>query len=146
LDSGLTQSVTALHTLPSAHLVVGQLTLPPQSVSVSSPFLTPSPHFAAAHTCGDVAEHTPETQSKPTLQNFVSTQRFVQMLPPQSTSPSSPFFTLSSHLGGAQVLVPLVQTRSLQSALTPQTLLVGHLTHPLVVPPQSTSDSSWFLR
>ncbi len=60
--------------------------------------------------------------------------------PPQSTSVSAPFFTLSEQLGAWQTLP--VHTPDVQSALMRQDLTLAHAPH--VPPPQSTSVSSPF--
>jgi hypothetical protein len=82
------QSPPTLQTLPLAHFV---LQLPPQSTSVSVPFLTRSLQAGIWHT---LLVHTPLWQSALTEQPFVSAHLAVQV-PPQSTSVSAPFFTPS---------------------------------------------------
>jgi hypothetical protein len=60
--------------------------LPPQSVSLSVPFLTPSEQLAARHT---LAVHTPLAQSELIAQPRPVLQA-PQVPPPQSTSVSLP--------------------------------------------------------
>jgi hypothetical protein len=90
--SVLVQSVPAPQFFPpSQH---AQLVEPPQSTSVSPPFLTLSLHAAAAHSLPVV--QTPSTQSVPAA-HTLPTPHFAAQLPPQSTSVSVPFFTPSLH-------------------------------------------------
>ena len=63
---------------------------PPQSTSVSLPFLTVSPQVGAAHL---EAVQMPSTQSVPAVQALVVAQRLQLELPPQSVSLSLPFLT-----------------------------------------------------
>ncbi|MFC5490877.1 hypothetical protein [Dokdonella soli] len=102
----LTQSELAKHIFPAVHFEqVG----PPQSISVSPPFLTPSKHVGAAQV---PAVQTWLWQSLPTLQPLPMAHA-AQVGPPQSTSVSFPFFTPSEQLAGWQV--PALQTRFWQS-------------------------------
>ena len=78
--------------------------------------------------------HLNEVQSAFTLQ--VRNTTHGGQLPPQSTSLSVPFLTLSEHV--AVVHVPNEQILDWQSASPPQLFPPAHLGHP---PPQSTSDS-----
>ena len=85
----LSQSVSAEQPCPVAHLGAAA---PPQSLSVSSPFLTPS--------VGEGAWQTPSlqtllVQSAPITQTLPVEQAGA-FEPPQSTSVSSPFFTPSA--------------------------------------------------
>src|SRR5262245_37988782 len=108
--------------------------VPPQSMSDSVPFRTPSVQLAA-------------TQALPLqillTQSFMVTQRFpfahaVHEVPPQSMSVSVPFILASVH----DVHVPTVQRALVQSLFDAQCLPSEHLEQ--MVPPQSTSDSSQF--
>src|SRR5689334_17689477 len=76
----------------------GQVVEPPQSTSVSPWFFTPSVHDGAAHR---PEVQTPLSQSLPTLQIWFSVQR-LQSAPPQSTSDSLPFRTVSVQLAATQ--------------------------------------------
>ena len=89
-----------MHDLPAAHF--GQA-LPPQSTSVSPPFLTVSSQASAAHTRTERAPsfwsmHTPLTQSEGTRHDFRSAH-FEHVGPPQSMSASAWFFRRSSQVG-----------------------------------------------
>jgi len=122
------------HILPVAHFVEQD---PPQSASLSSPFLTVSVQLAAAHR--PVAPHTPDVQSPPVAQRLPSAQRLLGAHgPPQSASDSLPFFTPSLQEGAAQLSVAAVHTASTQSVPSAHFLPSSH---PGQVPPQSTSDS-----
>jgi hypothetical protein len=129
----LAQSAGAVQLLPGSHLPHAE---PPQSMSLSSPFLTESLQVAATHT-----EPTQDrvTQSAPVLHPLVSPQ--AAHAPPQSTSVSPPFFRPSPQSAGKQR----------PAAHRPEAQSVGPL-HPLSSPqpgqpspPQSTSLSSPFL-
>jgi hypothetical protein len=76
---------------PEAHPVVQ---LPPQSTSVSSPFLTWSVHVGAQTPLA----HDRPTQSASIAQPLPGPQS--EHGPPQSTSVSSPFFAPSLHVAG----------------------------------------------
>jgi hypothetical protein len=83
---------------------------PPQSMSVSEPFLTKSVQAGVAHF--DEVQ-TPLWQSLPLAHAFASAQAvahvaFEERTPPQSTSVSVPFLTPSGHLAAWQdfVVVP----------------------------------------
>ncbi len=133
----LTQlAATVPHILPTAQ--AGQLA-PPQSTSVSVPFRVPSVHAADAHS---FMTHTPLVQSTPMAQVSPSVHlrglAAVAQAPPQSTSVSVPFLTVSRHVGIAQVVAghtPLTQFWPLAAHILPS-IHSGH-----VPPPQSTSDS-----
>jgi hypothetical protein len=127
----LVQSVTTKQTLLSAHLLQVP---PPQSTSVSLPFLTVSLQVAATHL---LAVHTPLWQSLPSVHAPLVVQRLQLELPPQSTSLSPPFLTVSLHAGAMHS--PPVHTPLWQSPFTLHTLPSAHLF--VHVPPQSTSDS-----
>jgi hypothetical protein len=89
----LWQSVTTLQSL----LVPQAEHEPPQSVSVSVPFLVPSEQLDAWHV---PAMHTPLVQSAPVVQPLPSAHLSVGAHePPQSTSVSVPFLTMSPHVG-----------------------------------------------
>ncbi len=70
---------------------------PPQSMSVSVPFLTPSLQAGGAH-CRPL--QTPETQSLPSSQALPAMQS--GQLPPQSTSVSRPLCVWSVQVGAWQ--------------------------------------------
>jgi hypothetical protein len=131
----LWQSLADAHVAPVPHFGHDA---PPQSTSVSVPFLTTSVQVAALHVSGE-PEHTPLWQSLPTA-HVAPVPHFGQLAPPQSTSVSVPFFTTSVHVGAWQMLP--MHTPLAQSAATPQTLPAAHLAH--VPPPQSTSVSAPF--
>jgi hypothetical protein len=80
--------------------------------------------------------HTEEAQSPPFKQSKPAAH--AEQLPPQSTSVSSPFFTVSPQPAVAHLLA--VQTPLAQSLPTVQSLPVAQRGHD--VPPQSTSVSS----
>jgi hypothetical protein len=108
---------------------------PPQSTSVSSPFLTPSLQTGTEQA---PPSQTPLTQSVFDLQ--VLPFGHLSQEPPQSTSVSVPFWTPSTQLG--TVHVPPPQTPLTQSVALPHDFSSGHLGQD---PPQSTSVSSPFL-
>src|SRR4051812_29553129 len=87
------QSVFTEHAKPEAH---PEQTPPPQSTSVSLPFLTPSAQPEAQVPL----EHTPPLQSVLAPHFFPSAQR-ARHEPPQSTSVSSPSRALSKQLWSA---------------------------------------------
>src|SRR5687767_8294849 len=89
----------------------GEQKRPPQSVSVSEPFFSPSLH-EAPHT---LFVHTPLTQSEPIPQ--ARPLAHLPHAPPQSTSLSVPFLTMSMQVGEAQR--PLAQTPLVQSVGAP---------------------------
>jgi hypothetical protein len=89
----LWQSLPAEHVLPAAHL---PQEAPPQSMSVSVPFLTVSPHVGTWHFFG-LPEQTPLWQSPPTLHVLPFAHELHP--PPQSMSVSVPFLTVSLHAG-----------------------------------------------
>jgi hypothetical protein len=131
----LPQSLAIAHDSPVVQRV--QRLAPPQSTSVSTPFLTTSLQLG---TWQMFEMHTPLKQS------FVATHvlplaQSGQVLPPQSTSVSTAFLTKSLQLGAAHLLA--VQTLLRQSIGPPQARPVPHL--PQLGPPQSTSISPPFL-
>ena len=111
---------------------------PPQSTSVSVPFLMPSELDGGAHLPSPPHERL--TQSLPALQ-FLPSSHFgalVGAVPPQSTSLSVPFWSPSVALGGEHS--PAMQLLFSQSVATPQVLPSMH--RGATEPPQSTSLSS----
>jgi hypothetical protein len=90
----LWQSVAPPQVLPEPHL---EHEAPPQSMSLSLPFLTPSEHVGVAHV---PLVHTPLWQS-PALPQSLPLAHFLvgKQPPPQSTSVSVPFLTLSEQVG-----------------------------------------------
>ncbi len=85
---------------------------PPQSLSVSFPFLTPSTHVAAWQS---IPLHTPSTQSAATA--HVSPVAHVDpQAPPQSMSVSEPFFTPSLQLAGTHTCIAHFGAGAMQSA------------------------------
>src|SRR5436190_1490199 len=85
--------------------------------------------------------HDRLAQSPPPL--HVLPARQAAQAPPQSTSDSEPFFSLSSHAGAAQRFVVALHTWLMQSVVTAQVLPSGQAPQP--APPQSTSVSVPFL-
>jgi len=113
---------------------------PPQSTSVSDPFLTVSMQAAAVE-MHVLALHTELAQSAATAQPLVSAHLPAQV-PPQSTSVSVPFFTVSVQVAAPQMLAAHIELA--QSAATAQPLVSAHLL--AQVPPQSISVSVPFLK
>ena len=84
---------------------------PPQSTSVSVPFLNPSPQVGAAHRCDDGLQK-PEVQSAATRQplaagsppdaHVLAGMSARQVAPPQSVPVSLPFLAPSAQVGVAQ--------------------------------------------
>jgi hypothetical protein len=104
------QSETLLHFCPSAQRG-HPAAVPPQSTSLSFPFLTPSAglQVGAMHRHGGAGQlfpvpQTPLVQSPGTAQ-FMPSAHFLPgaQLPPQSTLVSVPFFTESPQLGAWQL-------------------------------------------
>jgi hypothetical protein len=127
------QSAGTAQTFPLPHLL-GQL--PPQSTSVSLPFLAASVHVAVAQ--------RPPVQA-PLMQSVYVVHRnpFAQsghVPPPQSTSVSKPFFT--SSLQDVAMQWPAEHSLLAQSARTVHTWPFAQRLH---VPPQSMSTSLPFL-
>src|SRR6185503_21083953 len=122
----LTQSPFVVQTRPALHF--GQVD-PPQSTSVSLPFMTPSEHDAAVQT---LFVHRLLVQSAFALHAW-PLGHFGQ-LPPQSTADSEPFFTLSVQFGAWHS--PDVQTPLEQSPAKVQIFCAAHPGQ--VPPPQST--------
>src|SRR5207245_2329504 len=132
LQTPLVQSAPARHAWPSPQS--GQV-LPPQSTSLSVPFLTPSPQVGAARTD---ELHTRPWQTPATAQ-FFPLAHLVGQEAPQSTSPSVPFWIPSLQVGAAQI-APM-QIRLWQSSPRRQRRPVPQVEQ---VPPQSTSVSAPF--
>mmetsp|Transcript_24545 Transcript_24545/g.50957 ORF Transcript_24545/g.50957 Transcript_24545/m.50957 type:complete len:214 (-) Transcript_24545:353-994(-) len=86
------QSPLTRHCLPLLHL--GQVP-PPQSTSVSAPFVTPSLHVTSVHL---PLSHTPLAQSEFWVQSWPP-PHFEQSGPPQSMPVSWPLRTPSVHVG-----------------------------------------------
>jgi hypothetical protein len=133
--------------------------LPPQSTSVSSPLTLPSMQYAGVGVIvgakvGDSESHTPFAQLK--LPQSLSTLQLAppaqpwQLLPPQSTSVSSPFFLPSMQKAsvGLSVGVCVGATESHTPSVHPMLAQSSPLAHapppaqPWQLPPQSTSVSS----
>jgi hypothetical protein len=105
-QSPLAQSADAPHVLPTPHvLLCPSHVLPPQSVSVSVPFFTPSVHVAAWHVRGDPV-HTLSAQSPATVHDL-PVPHLGHVAPPQSMSVSSASLTVSLQCAATQVPLPL---------------------------------------
>jgi hypothetical protein len=74
----------------------GAQSAPPQSVSVSAPFLMPSVQAGAWQTL--LAEQNPVVQSSP-LRQLLPMAQSLHVPPPQSVSVSAPFLTPSLQAG-----------------------------------------------
>jgi hypothetical protein len=120
--------------LPAATQVV-----PPQSTSVSVPFLTVSLHDAVVHL---PALHRLLAQSVFKVQFLAAAQRAQVVEPPQSVSDSPPLVWPSAQLAVWHTLP--VHTLLVQSEATPHALVGPHLVQ--VPPPQSMSVSAPFLK
>jgi len=83
----------------------------------------------------------PPTQSLSTLHIFPAAH--LGQAPPQSTSVSVPFFTVSVHVGAAHDFVPPLHTPVVQSAPELHFLFTPHVGPQ--TPPQSISDSVEFM-
>src|SRR4051794_1939818 len=93
MHAPVAQSPPALQVEPTPHLEQE----PPQSLSVSVPFLTLSSQVAARHvspTQTPVTQSRGSTQASPTMQGV--------QVPPQSVPVSLPFLMVSLHAGAAQ--------------------------------------------
>src|SRR5262245_16934294 len=128
VQTPLVQSPGPLHIWFGPHCGQG----PPQSMSVSMPFFTPSMQFGTWHT---PPVQTLLMQSVPTAQVFPSLQA-MQTGPPQSTSVSLAFFTWSVQVGRQ---IEPEQEPPTQSLSIVQPRPGPHLGQ--VAPPQSTSVS-----
>src|SRR3569623_552736 len=122
-----------------------QVPLPPQSMPVSPPFFTPSLQVGAAHR---PAVHTPLAQLAPLVPHICPTAHSwlvgaAAQVPPQSTSLSLPFLTVSLQLAGVQVPFaphrPFTQSpATVQPLPSPHFLFVGDAAQE---PPQSVPVS-----
>src|SRR5689334_1845720 len=126
----LWQSFATLQCLPLAHLPQS----PPQSVSVSLPFLTRSEQLGVWQM---FETQTPLAQSLAPPHTCPAAHLFGQP-PPQSVSVSPPFFTMSVHdafwqVGGIPLQTPLWQSAAPAQACPPMHLGQSD--------PQSTSVS-----
>jgi hypothetical protein len=128
----LRQSLFTTHCFPELH----RTQAPPQSTSVSVPFLTVSLQAGTEHR---PPLHTPLVQSVLSAQPWPS-EHFGQVGPPQSTSVSGPFLARSLHVGTAHF--PPLQTPLVQSVLAVQLRPSEHFGQ--LGPPQSTSVSASF--
>jgi hypothetical protein len=126
-----TQSAATAQAPPRPHGSHG----PPQSTSVSVPFLLESEQVGTTHLS---LVHTFEMQSVSSLQPFVSSHG--PQRNPQSTSVSRPFWMLSPQFLSRQI--SSLQMPEVQSRSSPQLLPTTQRAHPSA--PQSTSDSSPF--
>jgi hypothetical protein len=136
LQTPLTQSAATRHVLLATHL--GH-TVPPQSTSVSAPFLCVSAQVAVVQVLV-VGEQKLVLQSAATAHPWPDPQ-FVEHVPPQSRSVSTPFLTPSVHVGAAQRLFthdPVVQSLPVAQP-RPCAHLFGQL------PPQSGAVSVPFV-
>jgi hypothetical protein len=122
LQKALAQSAAALQPRPVAHFVLHE---PPQSTSLSVPFLTPSLHESATQRC-DVVLQTPLVQSPP-AEHPPPVAHLVAHVPPQSTSVSLPSLTPSWQALATQRCVEVLQKVLVQSAAMLQPLPVAHL-------------------
>ena len=130
----LSQSFATAHALPTSQ--AGHDVLP-QSTSVSGPFLIPSVQVGAWQS---PPMQLPLWQSVPSAQVLLGAQAGQpDPAPPQSTSVSLPFWTLSVQVRAAHA--PAAQTRLAQS---PPTLHFWAAAQPGQGPPQSTSVSLLF--
>src|SRR6266487_303186 len=118
----LAQSAAALHFLASAHGLHPEAG-PPQSLSDSVPFSTPSMHVGFWQM---LVVHTPLEQSAASLHAFIGAQA-THAPPPQSTSVSVPFLTLSAQPAFWQTFV--VQTPFWQSVPVAHPLPAAHRLH-----------------
>jgi len=89
------QSSPVEHLARFAHGEHGELAPPPQSTSVSGPFMIPSMHVAGLHTLLTSSQLF-DAQSVPTAQTLPLAQG--KHVPPQSMSVSSPFLYMSLHV------------------------------------------------
>ncbi len=135
-QSSLTPQVwPAMHSFGAARQVA-----PPQSISVSRPFLRPSVQDASLHV---PPMQKPVAQSVSMVHALPSEHRAEHAAPPQSTSVSPWFLTPSGQVGAWHAFGAPVQTPLVQSLLAAQLLLAAHAGHPS--PPQSRSVSVPFL-
>jgi hypothetical protein len=125
-----------MHALRFAHFP-GQE--PPQSTSVSDPFLAVSEQLLVVHT---LPLHSVLEQSVPAVQALPPAQRAQPDTPPQSVSDSAPFLIRSLQAGALHVRVPAGHTPLTQSPTTAQLLPSVHFEQ--VPPPQLRSVSAPF--
>jgi hypothetical protein len=140
LQTPLEQSAASPQFEPSLHLA--HEPVPPQSTSVSLPFLALSLQLGAWHVAG-FPEQTPLVQSLDTEQRK-SFAHLAQVLPPQSTSVSVPFFTVSGQAGAWHFFGSPAHTLLEQSPASAHDSPVAQRVQRLA-PPQSTSVSTPFL-
>ncbi len=107
MQTELAQSPRRRQAFPATH---GEQ-VPPQSLSVSSPSFTPLPHPAVTQTLA--GEQSPVAQSEPAWQPRPTPHVGQLPPPPQSTSVSAPFWTVSVQSGAWQM--PLLQELVVQS-------------------------------
>jgi hypothetical protein len=101
-----------MHIFPLAQVCAGAQ-VPPQSTSVSLPFLTVSVQVGAVHTFVAAGQNSGLEQSLLAAQTPLAAQRGQLFAPPQSTSVSTPFLILSVQVGAAHTLPthePLTQS------------------------------------
>ncbi|MES1171649.1 MAG: hypothetical protein ABUL77_00295 [Bacteroidota bacterium] len=115
---------------------------PPQSVSVSVPFRTMSVHAGTAQVRGAAVGQTPLRQPV-AARHILPLAQPGQPIPPQSTSPSSPFLMPSVQLGAWHR--PPIQFALWQSPPTVHIRAGRQRGQPEVAPPQSISPSPPFL-
>jgi len=127
------QSALTVHILDGVHLFAQ---LPPQSTSVSAPFLMPSLQLAAAGVAQTPLLQKPLMQSVPTKQ-FFPFAHAKHVPPPQSTSVSgglSSWLLLQLAASVTQSLMLVRPVSELVPELAPQEIRVGELL-PLIIPP-----------
>jgi hypothetical protein len=134
----LEQSDGWAQALVAAH---GEQSAPPQSMSVSLPFLMRSVQPAATHFFVPAVSQCALAQSAFAAHDFVFAH-FVAHVPPQSVSVSVPFLIESLHAGATHFFETLSQFLLAQSAASAQPFVSAHAEH---VPPQSMSVSVPFL-
>jgi hypothetical protein len=140
VQTPLTQSLAELHFWAVPHFFAGAHE-PPQSTSVSVPFLTVSEHVGIWQTLG-VPLQTPLVQSlAPT--HFLPSAQAAHAPPPQSTSVSVPSRTRLLHPVDWHTVA--VQTLLAQSPMTAQCCPSAHFLAGAQDPPQSLSVSVPFL-
>ena len=106
LQLPLLQSVPSVHAVPSAQVSPSaSQVVPPQSVPVSFPFITPSVHVGTWQTFGAPLQ-TPLLQSPP-LSHICKSWQVAPHDPPQSTSVSFPSWTPSVQLATTHRPCPL---------------------------------------
>ena len=144
----VTQSPLTAQPLPTPQ---SSAQLPPQSLAVSSPSLTPLKHDDPGG--GALPPSQTFNEHDPLLQSLLLTQpkpmpHFAAQLPPQSLAVSSPFCTPSKHGGGGGIAPPgmhMLKSQKLvrQSLFARQALPVGQRSPARAqFPPQSVAVSS----